>query len=263
MHDHSDFVHVSPADKKWVAYFDSLLKKAIEGHVELCTPFADPRQQQMAGDIARLYPEIKCSFWGGIPEAERARVCVSPFSEMKTAPHQQVCCLVVRGKFPENTLTHRDFLGAVLGLGIRREMVGDIFYHGDDKAFILLSADLGPFVLQHLHDVGRYSVDVSQLELEALSQELPPRRVKEIKGTVPSMRLDVVVGLGFGFSRSKTAPLIKGGQVKVNHQIVNQPSRPVMVGDMISLAGKGRIEVISSQGKTRKGRTHLLIHRII
>ncbi len=263
MHDRIDFVHINPADRKWAAYFESLLKKAAEDHVELCSPFADPRQQQIAGDIARDYPDVKCSFWGGIPEAERARICVSPFTETKTSPQRQVCCIVVRGAFPENTLSHRDFLGAVLGLGIKREMVGDIFYSGDDKAFILLNADLGSYVMQNMQAVGRYPVQVSQLELEELNRELPPPRIKEIKGTVPSMRIDVVAGLGFGLSRSKIAPLIKGGQVKVNHQFVSQPSRPVMVGDLISLTGKGRIEVISSQGKTRKGRIHLLIHRII
>lgn len=265
MHDHDrhDLNYSNPTDKKWAAYFESLLEKAVEKHVELCTPFADPRQQQIAGDIAIFYPDIKCSFLGGIPEAERSRICVSPFSEIRTTQSEQVCCLVVKGKFPAHTLTHRDFLGAVLGLGIRREMVGDVICRGDDTAYIVLNADLGQYVCQNLQEVGRYSIAVNKIELEELDKELPPRRIKEIKGTVPSMRIDVVAGLGFGLSRSKIAPLIKGGQVKVNYQMVHQPSRQVSVGDMISLSGKGRIEVVSSPGETRKGRIHLLIHRII
>ncbi len=263
MHEDSTLNQVHLTDKKWVAYFESLLQKVAEEHVEACTPFADPRQQQISGDIARNYPDLKCAFWGGTAEAERARICISPFAELRTTPSRQVSCLEVRGKFPAQTLNHRDFLGAVLGLGIRREMVGDIYYAGSDAAYILLCAELGPYVCQHLQEVGRYQVEARLLELEDLDRELPPRRVKEVKGTVPSLRVDTVAGLGFGLSRSKIAPLIRGGQVKVNYQLVSQPSRPVAVGDMISLAGKGRIELISSRGKTRKGRIHLLIHRLV
>ncbi len=263
MHEDSTLSQVQLTEKKWIAYFESLLQKASEEHVELCTPFADPRQQQISGDIARNYPDLRCAFLGGTAEAERARICISPFAELRTTSSQQVSCLEVRGKFPAQTLTHRDFLGAVLSLGIRREMVGDIYYPGADTAYILLCAELGSYVLQHLQEVGRYKVQVRSLTLEDLARELPPRRVKEVKGTVPSLRIDAVAGLGFGLSRSKIAPLIRGGQVKVNHQLVSQPSRPVAVGDMISLAGKGRIELVSSQGKTRKGRTHLVIHRLV
>ncbi len=263
MHERDLQDYLNPAEKKWAEYFVSILEKVANEHVELCTPFADPRQQQIAGDIAEGYSELKCLFWGGIPEAERARIFVSPFPEVKMTQSSQVGCLVVKGKFPAHTLTHRDFLGAVLGLGLRREMVGDIIYRGGDTAFIIIHADLVPFLLQGLQEVGRYAVEVSTLDLEELEQVLPPKRVKEIKGTVPSMRIDVVAGLGFGLSRSKIAPLIKGGQVKVNHQVINQPSRLVKLGDMISLAGKGRIELVSSSGETRKGRLHLLIHRII
>ncbi len=253
---------ITDPEKKWAAYFESLLKKAVHEQKELCTTFADPRQQQAAGDLARNYPAVKCSFFGGTPEAERARICISPFAETRTTASEQVSCLVIKGRFPDYTLTHRDFLGAVLSLGLRREMIGDIIYHGVGAAYLVLCANLGNHVCQHLQAVGRYPVEVEFLDLEELSAELPPRMVKEIKGTVPSLRVDAVAGLGFGLSRSKIAPLIRGGRLKVNHQLVSQPSRPVVVGDMISLAGKGRIELVSSQGKTRKGRTHLLMRRM-
>jgi RNA-binding protein YlmH len=68
--------------------------------------------------------------------------------------------------------------------------------------------------------------------------------------------------LGFGLSRAKIAPLIRGEQVKINHQVVKQPSKTVQAGDLISLAGRGRIEVVEELGKSRKGRIHLLVHRI-
>ncbi|HAA34452.1 MAG TPA: RNA-binding protein [Firmicutes bacterium] len=257
------FNYPLPTEKKWAARFQSLLEKVEELNVEQWTPFVDPRQQQIARDLLHRFPGIQCSFFGGYPEAERVRIGLRPLSLPGGIEGEAVGCLSVRGNYPEGVLTHRDFLGALMGLGIKREMVGDIIYRGGEKAFIFLVKDLLPFVKANLQSAGRYALEVEEIEPEALTSEFAPRRVKEIRGTVASMRLDAVAGLGFGISRSKIAPLIKGEQVKVNYQLVKQPSRPVKEGDVISMAGRGRIEVVEKKGESRKGRTHLLLFRII
>lgn len=257
------FNYPLPTEKKWAACFWSLLEKAVELNMEQRTHFADPRQQQIARDLLHRFPGVNCSFFGGYPEAERVRIYARPLSLPGGGERETISCLVLKGDFPEGVLTHRDFLGALLSLGIKREAVGDIIYRGGEKAFIFLVKDLAAFVKLNLQKAGRYNLEVQEVELDATAAEFEPRRVKEIRGTVASMRLDAVAGLGFGLSRSKIAPLIKGEQVKVNHQLVNQPSRPVKEGDVISLAGKGRLEVVEKMGESRKGRTHLLLFRII
>ncbi len=249
-------------EKKWAASFLSLLKKVAESQCGQCTLFADPRQQEIARELLHHFPEIKCSFLGGYPAAERVRICLSPSSLPASEEKEEVSCLVLQGDFPPDLLSHRDFLGALLGLGLKREMIGDIIYQGAEKAYVLLVKELATFVRLNLKKAGRYNLEVEELGLEVLKTDLAPRRVKEIKGTVASMRLDAVSGLGFGLSRSKIAPLIRGEQVKVNHQIVKQPSKSIQEGDLISLAGRGRIEVMEILGESRKGRIHLLIHRI-
>jgi RNA-binding protein YlmH len=252
-----------PTEKKWAVYFWSLLEKAAEHNTEQWTHFADPRQQQIARDLMRRFPGLKCSFFGGYPEAERVRICACPLSLPGRGEKEAISCLAIKGDYPKGVLTHRDFLGALLGLGIKREMVGDIIYQGGEKAFIFLVKELAPFVKINLQKAGRYSLEVEESEPELLREELLPRRIKEIRGTVASMRLDAVAGLGFGLSRSKIAPLIRGEQIKVNHQLVNRPSRLVNEGDVISLAGRGRLEVVEKKGESRKGRIHLLLFRII
>lgn len=260
--DKPSFNYPLAAENKWADYLWSLLKRAVENNIAQWTLFADPRQQQIARELLQHFSALKCSFFGGYPEAERVRICFSPFA-VPEFPGNIVSCFSIEGSFPEGILTHRDFLGAVLGLGIKREAVGDIIYRGGKEAFLLTTAEMKPFVLSSLNTVGRFTVRVAEVPLEEFGDHLGPPRRKEIKGTVASMRLDAVAGLGFGLSRSRIAPLIKGGQVKVNYQIVNRPSGTVRAGDLISLAGKGRIEVVDTMGETRKGRTHLLLHRII
>lgn len=252
---------LNPAEHKWARYFNSLLEKVSSGNGESVTPFADPRQQELAGQLSRSFPDCKVIFDGGYAGAERARIILSP-RHRPLSREKRAMPVLLRGEFPPGMLNHRDFLGAILGLGIRREMVGDIICR-DSEALVLLVPDLAPFVTQNLHQVGRYAVQATHLD------EVPSRfsgekgRVKEIRGTVASLRLDAVAGLGFGLSRSRINPLVKGEQVKLNHQLTSQPSRTVKEGDLISLAGRGRVEVVEVLGETRKGRISLKLRRMV
>jgi len=251
-------------ERSWAAYFWDLLASASAGKKgELWTPFTDPRQQQIARELLHHVPRVRCYFWGGYPEAERVRICAAPASQPVRFQEGPVGCLLLTGSFPFGMLSHRDFLGAILGLGIKRDMVGDILYRGEEKGYAFVSRELLPFIKQNLLKIGRYDVKAEEIDLQKEDFHIKPQTIKEIKGTVASMRLDAIAGLGFGFSRSRLAPLIKGEQVKVNYQVVKQPSKEVRIGDVISLSGRGRLEVVDSPGETKKGRRHVLLHRLL
>ena len=248
------------AENKWASYFHALLAKVAGRKQEHITPFADPRQQEIAGQLSRSFPDCALVFDGGYPGAERARIILYP-RDWPPQQHRVATPLLLKGNFPPGMLNHRDFLGAVLGLGLRREMVGDIICR-EDGAIVLLVPELVTFVTQNLRQVGRYPVQAEALEEVPLSFLEGRERVKEIRGTVASLRLDAVAGLGFGLSRSRITPLVKGEQVKLNHQLISQPSRAVKEGDLISLAGRGRVEVVEVLGETRKGRISLKLRRM-
>ncbi len=254
-----------PNENRWAAYFWSLLEKSRDLHIQQWTAFTDPRQQQIAGELLHSFSgEVKCSFFGGYPEAERVRICAFPLNLIAADNNQsEVCCALVQGNFPSGILTHRDFLGALLGMGIKRQTLGDIIYRGEQKAYIFFLPELASFLEQNLTRIGRFAVRVKIVDVDKTVPEFLTRQVKEIRGTVASMRVDAVAGLGFGLSRSRIAPLIKGEQVKVNYQVINQPSKNVKAGDLISLAGKGRVEVVEVMGESRKGRIRLLLNRIM
>ena len=252
---------LNPVEKKWASYFNALLEKASSQECELITPFADPRQQEIALQLSRSFPACGIVFSGGYSGAERARMLIFPRTRVPRE-EQYVTPLLISGSFPPGMLSHRDFLGAILGLGIKREMVGDIICR-DTETLVFLLPEMAVFVEQQLQQIGRYSVNGT------IPEEIPPsliggqNRVKEIRGTVASLRLDAVAGLGFGLSRSRITPLVRGEQVKLNHQAISQPSRSVKEGDLISLTGRGRVEVVEVLGETRKGRISLKLRRLI
>lgn len=253
----------SPVENKWAHYFWSLLEAVHQRGIEKRTYFIDPRQQEIARDLLYYFSAVKGTFFGGYEGAERVRVSLLPRSLAEKSKEELVTCLEIRGKFPENVLSHRDFLGSILGLGIKREVIGDIIYHGGSTAWIFSTPEISEFIARELYKIGRYEASVEQIGLEKIEEMFTAVRFKEIKGTVPSLRLDAVAGLGFGLSRSRIAPLIKGGQVKVNYQVINQPSKTIKSGDLISLTGKGRIKVAEISGETRKGRVHILLNKMI
>lgn len=110
-------------------------------------------------------------------------------------------------------LTHRDILGAVLGLGMKREMIGDIFVD-DDRAVLMCDSQVSDFVLYNLETVGRRKVDVSVCPQElAFSQE---HKSELMRTVIASERLDAVVSAATGLSRNEAATCIAGGNVSVN-----------------------------------------------
>ena len=145
---------------------------------------------------------------------------------------------------------HRDYLGAILGLGIRREWVGDILVqaHG---AFVFCLPSVEP-ELRALEQVGRAGVKAAAVPLSAVP--VPERRVRPVTFTVQSARLDAVVSGMFRLSRTSAAAQIRAGAVHLNYAECLRPDAPVAAGDVLSLRGAGKGAVTEVGGVSRKGR---------
>lgn len=156
------------------------------------------------------------------------------------------------------TLSHRNALGSVLGLGLKREMIGDVLIN-DNFCDIIVIGTVVEFLLNNLRNIGKEKVNVKEVSINEI---VPPiENSKEIVASVSSLRLDSVISAGFGISREKSATLIKGEMVKINFAIVKNTSKIVNTGDIISVRGKGRIEVCDIGGNTKSGRTKVLLKR--
>jgi RNA-binding protein YlmH len=114
-------------------------------------------------------------------------------------------------------------------------------------------------LLSNWSQVGKVPITLKEIDEEQLAVE--PERIKEIKGTVASLRLDAVAAEGFGTSRSKMVREIKAERVKVNWKPVSNPALSISQGDVLSIRGRGRVVVSEVGGTTRKGRTSIVLHR--
>ena len=153
--------------------------------------------------------------------------------------------------FRSKPLSHGDFLGSLLGLGIKREMTGDIIVR-DNGADIIVMDEIAEFISDNYIKVGRVDISTEVLSLDELL--IPEKETTLFYGTVASLRLDNTVSSGFKISRSKAAQAIRSGSVCVNHMEVCQPDFRVEEGDLISVRKKGRIRLNEVGGRTGKDR---------
>ena len=157
-------------------------------------------------------------------------------------------------------LSHRDVLGALMGLGIERGMLGDLLVAGGSVK-ILTDKKMAGFFLTDCHKIGAAAVKCQLTELDTIVPR--EERCKEISATVASLRVDSIAAAGFGTSRSRAAADIAADKLKLNWQSVKNVAQTVKEGDVISLRGRGRLEVTEVRGKTKKGRTGVQLKRYL
>ncbi len=185
--------------------------------------------------------EIEILSWGGYPQAERRRVGISRPDIPLDRSQVELALLDIAGNFLFDPANHRDFLGAILGTGLVRDKIGDIIVLGERGGQVIVVPEIAEFLETSLTQVRSVSVKTRRIDFSELKVR-PPQK-KEMTTVEASMRLDAIASAGFGMSRSKMASAISGGDVRVNWQDITQSSYNVKAGDLISVRGKGRLEV--------------------
>lgn len=247
-------------------YEDRSLAKELAEYATLCaddytyryTDFLDPRQQKIAESVLLEFKGISFKFDGGIEGSER-RICFIWNEDYEDAQENlPVTILTISWNSGRKKLSHRDFLGSILGCGIKREKVGDIILD-DGRAFVACLSDISRYLLYNLNKVGSTGVSVAE------TSEVPKKeeKLKPIETTAASLRLDGIISRGYGLSRSKAAEVIRAGKVRLNWEDAESPSKEVKEGDVISLRGRGRIILKEVSGTTKKDRIKVTIEKYL
>jgi RNA-binding protein YlmH len=249
---------LTEAEKKWLQHFERRLEE-LNGNRTLTSPFLDPRQLELAETKLQEDKDLSYTVYGGYPDAERNLLFIFPSQQKARLPELDI--IQVSWNDSHNRIGHRDFLGAVLALGLKRDQVGDIILTEENQAYLFLVTGKGEYICASLFEVNKSKVSCALIEVGQLPT--PRDDSREIRGTVASLRLDAVVSIGFKLPRSRVVLLIKAGLARVNWRPVNSPSLQLKEGDQVSLRGRGRLVVDIVEGETRKGRIHLKLKKYL
>lgn len=227
-------------------------------HMEESTDFLDPYERSLAKSILNRFTEVNYLENGGISDAERKIINIFPYYLDNSIINKKTVGLRITGDL--EGLSHKDYLGGILNLGIDRGKVGDILLHDDYTDFII-KEELSDFITLNLDRVGNKKISVEKVNLE----ELKPVRLKykEISRVLSSNRLDSYISACYNLSRKYSTALIKSGRVKVNWENIEKASKEVLKGDMVSLKGYGRSVFHSVEGLTRKDNIKIIIRILI
>ncbi|MCF6094742.1 YlmH/Sll1252 family protein [Microaerobacter geothermalis] len=255
----SDFLqHFRPEEQPFVEMVDEWLLQAVHRHQRRLTDFLDPRKQYIVESMANRYSEVSAFFFGGYEGAERKRGLIVPSYDHVNEADFSISFLEIHYSQKGKQLEHRDFLGAFLGLGIKREKFGDILLA--ERCQVVIAAEMKDYITLYLNQVHRQSVTISMITKDDLV--IPSISLKEISITVSSLRVDAIASEVYHLSRSKVLSPIRAGHLKVNWKIIDNPSEPVSQGDVISLRGFGRFHILGIEGKTKKGKIRLRVGRV-
>jgi len=195
--------------------------------------------------------DVSATPYGGYDSAER-RIIIFNLGEGEGAPAIVPIAVTYHKQFAKPP-SHRDYLGAVLGLGLDRGTIGDIVLV-DDGAVLYVLEGIADFIAENLTLVGRASVKAkARQQLHGAISTATTRRIN-----VPSMRLDAVVGAALNLSRGKAATLIDGERVYVNWKPAKK-THTVATGDAIAVRGVGRVKIEAVEGTTKKDRIVLMV----
>jgi RNA-binding protein YlmH len=248
--------HFRPQERPFVERMLELAERVEERQIPALTDFLDPRQVKIAQSISRTVSDVALFADGGYEGAERQRALFVPSYWWPQEEDFGLSYLRIKTPGEYVKLEHGDFLGALVGLGLKRGKLGDISLH-EGGCDVVVAKDIGDFVRLHLNQVGRAVVHVEAIE----RADYVVRKVEflEKSCTVMSLRLDSVAAEAFGLSRTKVVEPIRAGKLQLNWQTVDDPAAAVEEGDVISLRGHGRVKVLEVGGESRKGRTFLKI----
>ena len=244
--------YLKEEDRRLLDHTADLCRAAQQRYQSRFTPFLDERQQRLVQGVLREFPEVTGRFYGGWEEAARAMLGIFPPYEEPAEDAFPLCPVTLLFR-REDSVGHRDILGALMGLRIKREAVGDIL-PGEGFAVLFVTRPVLPVVLSELTKIGRVGANPQ----EGLPRGLPPSGgFVEIQGTVSSLRLDSLVALLTRESREREAGLVRAGLVTLEYEVCTQVSHPVAEGDTLSVRGYGKYVVDAVGGVSKKGRIHL------
>lgn len=247
------------AERFLVRRVEELCRTAGARGISRYTGFLSDREQSLAqAAMNRVGCTFGC-FDGGWEQAERRVLCLEP-PEARRQPPIALLCIQSSPGF--SAPGHRDYLGALLGLGLERVCIGDILPDPADEhaAYVFVLEDKAEFITANITEAGRSPVRAQRCAELPPSVRRGPQRVLQ-QATVPSLRADAVLAAMLHTSRTLAAQAIQSGRVEVNHLPLCAPHAQVVENDLFTVRGAGRCRLAAVGGTSRKNRIFITFYQ--
>jgi len=230
-----------------LAHIDDLAAKAVKSGCA-ASRFLTPAEAQAIAVRYAKQRDVSLVFDGGYDGAERVRaILLNPvWGEYERTELFRVFKIEIPW---QETIGHRDILGAVMALGIERAAIGDIT---ESPPALICLPELGDYIKENLTKAGRAHIRLCDMELHELPARTEDLTIKT--DTIASLRLDSVLSAAFDLSRGKSSELIETGRVSLDHELCQQPAKEVREGAIVSVRGMGRAKLLEIGGVSKKGR---------
>jgi len=213
--------------------------------------FLNPFEVESAKAILNANDDLKYTVDGGYDESERKIVFIYPFYMDYEDINETLRFIQIEGNFKFKSISHKDYLGSLLSLGIKREKIGDIIIH-ENFCQVIVTFDICDFILMNLEKVARNNVKLKEISRKEVVYS--PPNYKEINFTVSSSRIDCIISGLYNISRQESAKLISNEKVQVNYEKITSCSKEIKSESLISVRGKGRSQINNIGGLTKKGK---------
>lgn len=237
-----------------------LAETAYQRGIVTYSDFLNLNEQNIFHSIRPKLSYLKTESFGGYETAERQIAAFVPDAPLFCSEYPIACVRIVplQKKFAEK-LSHRDYLGSLLNLGLNRAKTGDILVE-EEQAYLFCQDKLADFICENLTRIRHTTVMAQQVGREDFSYE---PKVQEIMGTIASVRLDSLLSLAFKASRSSLTGQIEGGKVFVNGRLTTSNGYQPKEGDLVSVRGMGRFRLQGVGGHSKKGRSYVTLLKYI
>ena len=249
------YQHFRPEEREFI---DQVVdwKNYVETHyTPKLTDFLDPREQHILKMLIGENGDIRYSLFGGTDGVERKRAYIFPDYLAANENDFQITLFNIDYPAKFVTIEHRQVLGTLMSLGLKRGKIGDILLK-DGQIQLVAAKEISDFIKSNVESIGRAGVKFVETDIaNALSAA---ELWVEQDLTVSSLRLDTVISGIYHISRQKSLTLIQHGLVKVNWTVIESPSFACEAGDLISVRGHGRAKIIGIEGKTKKEKWRII-----
>lgn len=232
-----------------------LAERSYSHGIYTFTPFLGLSEQQAFYEVERDVAYAGYAMEGGSPLCERRIIRFGTPEHFGYEEAYPICCIRVEPLTPKfaETLIHRDFLGAIMNLGIERSTVGDIFVQ-DKEAIVFCQESISEYLIENLLQVKHTHVKCTVTDA---AEHLQAPITEKISLTVSSARIDTVISGVYNMARSRSLELFRAGRIYVNGRLAENNSYTLKNEDGVTARGFGRFNYIGELGETRKGKIRI------